>query len=227
MSERLCMIILAFEFSSTRRSVALFDEGRDQMLSVDETGNGPARMGGMIEDLLERGAVNPSQIDLVAVGLGPGSYMGIRMAISAAQGWNLATAARVMGVSSMECLAEAARRQKLRGEFDFIVDGQREEFYLGCYQVADSGWRSLAALRLAPAAEIAERIQSGKRVLGPEARRYFPAAADLFPEAADLARLAARGASPAVEPGPLEPIYLRTVSFRKAPPSRPLPFIQT
>ena len=44
----------------------------------------------MIEDVLARSQMEREQIEVLAVGLGPGSYTGIRVALSMAQGWQLA-----------------------------------------------------------------------------------------------------------------------------------------
>ena len=61
----------------------------------------------LIEQALAEAGLEREQIECVAVGLGPGSYMGTRIAIAIAQGWQLARGVKTAGVKS----AEAASRR--------------------------------------------------------------------------------------------------------------------
>ena len=49
------------------------------------------------------------EIDCLAIGIGPGSYTGIRAAISIAQAWQLARSVNLLSISSVDCLAAAAQ----------------------------------------------------------------------------------------------------------------------
>jgi len=61
---------------------------------------GGTRALGMIESVLREAGLEREQIDVIAVGLGPGSYTGIRTALSIAQGWQLARGVKLLGISS-------------------------------------------------------------------------------------------------------------------------------
>ena len=80
------MTILALEFSSTQRSVALARDGV-VLAEASETGGRGANAFGMIETVLETAKFAREAVEVLAVGLGPGSYTGIRVALSVAQGW--------------------------------------------------------------------------------------------------------------------------------------------
>ena len=123
------MKILAIEFSSERRSVAVVAAGQVRA-RAEETGGRTARAFGFIEQALGEAKLDRAEIECLAVGLGPGSYTGIRLAISIAQGWQVARAVRLLGVSSVECLAAQARAEKLFGRVHILIDAQRHEFYL-------------------------------------------------------------------------------------------------
>ena len=56
----------------------------------------------LIDDALREAGVEREQIDCLAIGLGPGSYTGVRAAIAVAQGWQLARGIRLLGVSTAE-----------------------------------------------------------------------------------------------------------------------------
>src|SRR5215471_8932893 len=116
------MKILALEFSSPQRSVAIVQSAAasaphtvPSISEVIETGGRATKAIGMIEEALRDSKLEREQIDCVAVGLGPGSYSGIRAGIAFAQGWQLARNVKLIGVSSVECIAELAVADGLRG----------------------------------------------------------------------------------------------------------------
>ena len=216
------MKILALEFSSSQRSVAVlsFDSAGKLFAEGEaiESGGRQTRAIGMIEAALRQAGIAREHIERLAIGLGPGSYHGIRTAIALAQGWQLATNVQVIGISSADVLAEQARLQGLTGDLDIVIDAQRNEFYVARYSVACDRFAETAPLRLAARQEIDSSFSRGATLLGPDLATSLPPARPLFPVAATLARLAATRTS-ASNPTNLEPIYLRPVSFIKAPPT--------
>jgi tRNA threonylcarbamoyladenosine biosynthesis protein TsaB len=218
------MKILAVEFSSRQRSAAVLDEGVEgaaaTLLGSARETEGHGNLG-LVERALAAAGCGREEIEVVAVGLGPGSYTGIRSGIALAQGWRLGREVKTLGVSSVECLAAQAMEAGLRGVVNIIIDAQRNEFYLARYQIDEAGCRETGALRLATAAEIQALATEGV-LLGPEVARWFPSARNMNPEAATVARLAS-GRRDFVPGEKLEPIYLREVAFKKAPPPRVIP----
>lgn len=216
------MTILALEFSSQQRSVAIIrrDELHESTISVNEvieTGaNSPFPM---IEAALRDAKVEREQIQCIAIGVGPGSYTGIRAAISIAQGWQLARGIKSVGVSSAECLAAQAQSDGVTGQVSVIVDAQREEFYLATYEIAVDGYREIAPLKIVSKEAVQQRANNGETLIGPEVARWFSTGKTVFPRAATVGTLAlARTDFIAGEK--LEPIYLRETTFVKAPPPR-------
>jgi len=78
---------LALEFSSSQRSVAVARAGR-VLAETSEAGGRETHAFGMIEKVLAAAKIGRAEIECLAVGLGPGSYTGIRVALSIAQGGN-------------------------------------------------------------------------------------------------------------------------------------------
>jgi len=157
-------------------------------------------------------------VECIAVGLGPGSYTGIRAAISLAQGWELALGVKVTGISSVEALAMRATEGGIRGPFTIVVDAHRSEFYVARYE-NEGGLRRIGELRLAARDEVEKLAAGGEVILGPGADRVVPEGRDLAPEASMVGHLAGRSRS-FVASGSLEPIYLRETQFVKATPPR-------
>lgn len=216
------MKILAVDFSSPQRSVAVVDTTADRepraAAEVIEAGGQQALALGMVEAALREAQVEREQIELIAVGLGPGSYTGIRAAIALAQGWGLARPVKLLGLSSAEVIAAEAQAAGLRGRVAAVIDAQRQEFYLALYDLEAAGPREIEPLRLVTRAQV--EVAAGEAaVIGPEVDRWFDGARRIFPRAGTLGKLA-RERTQFVAGEHLEPIYLRPTTFVKAPPPR-------
>jgi tRNA threonylcarbamoyl adenosine modification protein YeaZ len=219
------MKILALEFSSPQRSVAILNGDSDGPLSLSEvveTGGPAIKAFDMIEEALRQTQLEREQIDCLAIGIGPGSYSGIRSAISLVQGWQLARPIKILGLSSVETLAAQAHAAAISGAVHIVIDAQRNEFYLAGYELGVAGWRETKALRLASFQEVQACERNGELLLGPEITKWFQSSRIFFPRAATLAQLA-RNRTDFLPGNKIEPIYLRETTFVKAPPPRILP----
>lgn len=218
------MKILALDFSSTQRSAAVLTDGNSTAFeAMDASPGRDMKPFTLIESALQKANLEREAIECIAIGIGPGSYAGIRVAISLAQGWQLATGVKLLGISSVECIAAQAVADGITGKFNVVIDAQRGEFYLASYEGRDGSATETAALRLATLPEAQEHEAAGEILIGPEATRWFPNGRIVFPRAATLAQLAKTRTD--FLPGEnLTPNYLRETTFVKAPPTRPLPF---
>ncbi len=215
------MKILALEFSSDQRSVALAVDGSVKA-TAQEIATRATHAFGLIEQALAGARLEREQIECLAIGLGPGSYTGIRSALALAQGWQLATAVKLLGLPSTECLAAEAQASGWFGKVNIVINAQRNELYLARYEITPAGYHEIAPLKLATPDEVRAQSAAGEIIVGPGANQWFDTARPLFPSAAVLARLAATRTN--FVPGEnLEPIYLRETNFVKAPPLRILP----
>jgi tRNA threonylcarbamoyladenosine biosynthesis protein TsaB len=218
------MTILALEFSSGQRSVAVVRQRAGDasfgVSEVVETGaGGTTGAFAMIESALHEAQLEREQIEALAVGLGPGSYTGIRVALAIAQGWQLAGGVKLLGVSSAECLAAQAQADKMSGRVNVVIDAQRNEFYLAACEISADGRREIEPLRILPRAEVESRAGAKEILIGPEVTRWFPNGRTVFPRAAMLGQLALNRNDFAAG-DKLEPVYLRETNFVKAPPTR-------
>lgn len=241
------MTILALEFSSPQRSVAVLSSSRRDepceshsasvpgnmgtritrpsegvICEAIETGGQGTRAFSMIEKVLAEAKIEREQIEVLAIGLGPGSYTGIRVALSLAQGWQLASrpgGMKLLGISSVECVAAQAQAEKISGRVNVVIDAQRNEFYLAAYEISADGWRETGPLRILTRVEVESRAGAKEILIGPEVTRWFPNGRMVFPHAAMLGHLALNRNDFAAG-DKLEPIYLRETNFVKAPPSR-------
>ena len=220
---KLAKATLALEFSTDRRSVAVVRGGKILSEAVQNLGRS-TRVFSLIEEALAKSGVDRGEIGRIALGIGPGSYTGIRLAISVAQGWRLATGkiadstqdsadaldpVDVVAVSSFEVLA---------AQFDvpvlLVSDAQRDE-----WAVARVEKRSCPeAPRLLTANEV-KALSVGTRVIGAEVVALLGVGETYFPSAGSLGILGEK-IRESVAPESLAPVYLRVAAFVKALPSR-------
>ena len=198
-------MLLAFDTSSAACTAALFDGEGACIARADEViGRGHAeRLVPMIGELLD--GRRPTQI---LVGVGPGSFTGIRVAIAAAHGLAIGWNAKLSGMSSLALLAAGAGSN---GTVAAAVLGGHGELF-----VQEFDGRTLepaSALHNAAPPEAA-RLTSATLVVGSGARQLVEArdsgeARELWPSAANALRLpeALRSLDP-------KPVYARAPDAR-------------
>lgn len=218
-------MVLSLELSSSRRAVAVADlatESAAQEITLEQ----PADLRhtaafNLIEQALRK-AGNRSKADVsrLAVGLGPGSYTGIRVAISIAQGWAAGRPVELIGVPAIRILQEQLCRSGFQGPVLLAFDAQRGELYAARGVVTREGAALDHPLRLMSVEEALHHQQRGTPVMGPDLRRLVPQSIPLFPSASILAELA-RTSHEFLAPESLEPVYLRETAFVKLSPPPP------
>jgi len=189
------VITLAIETSTERGSIAICD---GEKMLFNESFSAERGHSSQLFLALER-ALACVRCEQIVVGLGPGSYSGARIAISAAIGVSLGTNARLLGISSLLAIETDATH------FCVIGDARRQSFYFA--EIANSGF--VAEPQLLSREQLAERLDALPCPLFSSAPiAEFSAAQIAFPSAEKLARLALaqRGI---VARDQLEPLYLR------------------
>jgi tRNA threonylcarbamoyladenosine biosynthesis protein TsaB len=202
------MKILALELSSGRGSIAWFENGREPFVRTFASNR---RHSGLFFDNLQLCSRKFGAPDAIAVGLGPGSYAGVRIAIATAVGLGAASLAKLIGVPSI-CAIEGAR------EYCVIGDARRASFFFG--RVNDG--KLIEGPSLLSGVELEAKImESSVPLYASEPLPQFPRAALAFPSARRLAEVARDQAGDIPETRSLEPIYLREPHITVPKSSRP------
>ncbi len=132
------MRILAIETSGTTGSVAAFDDSRSQAtLALDPARRSARTLAPAIAQLLKQVAWKPRDVQTVAVGVGPGSFTGLRLGVMTAKAFAYATGAQVLGISTPEAIARNCADGPAR--VAVAIDAQRGEVYCGRYRLLASG----------------------------------------------------------------------------------------
>ena len=120
------MKILAIDTSTDRTSVAIIEDGEITSSKYHEN---PLAHGEALAKLIVEMAKELNDLDLVAVGMGPGPFTGLRSGISFGQSFALARGIPWVGVSSLDALA----KQFSDKEFIVQVDARRREVFYARY----------------------------------------------------------------------------------------------
>jgi tRNA threonylcarbamoyladenosine biosynthesis protein TsaB len=155
------MRVLAFDTATTLTAVALRDIDTDanaclrtelDLAAVDDPPAG-ARPGhaqkllALIHGLLDRAEGGWDTIDCVAVGVGPGTFTGLRIGIATAQALAAATGTPLVGVSTLRSLALAAHdREPARAKLA-VIDARRGEAFVAGWEAGEDPLSAGPALR--------------------------------------------------------------------------------
>lgn len=140
------MRVLAIETSSARGSVALIETGRVVAEAGHERPNAHAEeILPLVRRLLGEAGWASSSLDRIGVGIGPGSFTGLRVGIALAQGLGLGLDRPVVGVGSLRAMARGVPPEH-PGARCALLDARRDEVFLAIYDEP----RELVAPRAVP-----------------------------------------------------------------------------
>ena len=198
-------VILAFDTSSAACTAALFDASGVCVASRDEIiGRGHSeRLVPMIAELV--GDVKPDEI---LVGVGPGSFTGIRVAIAAAHGMAIGWNCRIRGMSSLALLAAAAGTEK---DVAAAVTGGHGEVFVQSFSALQPT-SDLLNLRPSDAAEVVStELVAGSAAGQLVAARGWGQPTEAWPSASNALIL-----PPHLRDLPPKPVYARAPDAKVA-----------
>jgi tRNA threonylcarbamoyladenosine biosynthesis protein TsaB len=156
------VIVLGLDTATPATAVALLHDARPAIASerrhepaAGERPGHAARLLALAAELLGAAGLRFADVDRIAVGLGPGTFTGLRIGVATARALAQGSGAELVGVSTLRALALAAEPVTPAGRGVLaVIDARRGEAFA-------AGWRDgapvLEPAALAPAA-LAERV---------------------------------------------------------------------
>lgn len=142
------MKILALETSTEFCSVALNLNGKISYKEVLAERRHSEILLPMVQELLSETELVLQQIEAIAFGAGPGSFTGLRIACGIAQGLAYAIDLPIVGVSTLEAVAQQIEKQKVI----VALDARMNEIYHAAYQKQSSDhWKIISEPKLCTA----------------------------------------------------------------------------
>ncbi|MGL4323659.1 MAG: tRNA (adenosine(37)-N6)-threonylcarbamoyltransferase complex dimerization subunit type 1 TsaB [Beijerinckiaceae bacterium] len=220
------MRVLAIDTALGACSTCVFDAGTGQMLahvSVPMSKGHAEAIIPQIDQMMAGVEGGFAALDRVAVTVGPGSYTGLRVGLSAANAIGFAAAKPVVGISTLSALAAPLMTSGESTVVAAAIDARHGEIFI---QMVTSSGRSIITPRQIPAKDAARMMGSGPiRLVGSGAPRLAVEAWTIgidavvvdAPVAPGLVWVARLGALANPDDQPAKPLYLKAAD---AKPSR-------
>lgn len=212
-------MLLAIEQSTNSGSLALV---RDQQVLAETQWTDirfhNQRLFGALTELLAKAACRLDEVETYVVGVGPGSYTGLRTALAAAQAFALPDQRRVYGIGSAEALAWEIAAERACASVTIIGDARREQLWWRTFNraaevmVAAGSWQLIRRAEL-PGLRAAVVATSDWDRIGADLKNGLSRGIALVedrrvPSAGVLGQLAERKLKRGAPSEPLTPIYL-------------------
>jgi tRNA threonylcarbamoyladenosine biosynthesis protein TsaB len=217
--------LLAWETATEHVSVALWLDGKVFERALPAARGAADLLLEVIPQLLAEAGLGLQQLDLLAVGRGPGGFTGVRLGISIAQGLGYSTGLPVVPVSTLRAVAQDALHsdraacEQVAGRILVCQDARMGEVYCGTYTASDGVIGCSGGEYLAKPANIVVPdswmlhgfVACGSMPLGPAMLPAMRARIESArPSARAVALLAAHeGMGAAVAAAAVQPVYLR------------------
>ena len=226
--------ILAIDTATEACSVALWNNGDIHTLFELCPREHTQRILPMVQQILAESGIALGQLDALAFGRGPGSFTGVRIGIGIGQGLALGADLPMIGVSTLQTMAQGAFRLTGASRVLAAIDARMGEVYWGEFERNTEGqWLgdTTEAVVTPAQAQVRAEVLSGhwatvgtgwqtypdlinsEHLLLADGQMVLPHAEDMLPLALSLW---ASGKAVSVENA--EPVYLRNeVTWKKLP----------
>ena len=205
------MKLAAFETSTEWCSVALWLDGEIRALE-ERAGNRHSELAlPMLEELLGNEKLTAQDLGAVAFGAGPGSFTGLRIACGLAQGIALGRGLPVLGISSLEAIAEESGAARVVA----CLDARMREVYYSALEKKQGRWHEVSPAQcVSPGAIVlpqGEWLGCGNGFAAYGSMGMKNVRPEIHPSAMAVARLAAPrlAAGEGVDAALAAPVYLR------------------
>ncbi|OIO37669.1 MAG: tRNA (adenosine(37)-N6)-threonylcarbamoyltransferase complex dimerization subunit type 1 TsaB [Candidatus Omnitrophica bacterium CG1_02_49_10] len=161
------MKILAVDTSSRMLCVAIADGDRiisshNRLIGFEHS----KMLVPAIEGLLKKSSLKIGGIDAFAVGLGPGSFTGLRIGVSAMKGYAFALERPITGVSTLDALALRLESSADGKDIYTVIDAKRQNIYWCRYRFENGKMKRVTSYLLTPPEKMIKSVKSKSVFLG-------------------------------------------------------------
>jgi tRNA threonylcarbamoyladenosine biosynthesis protein TsaB len=139
--------VLGIDTGGSRADLAVVAEGRVLAEASHSVASHGAELPDAVAGLLGRAGVATAGLKAIGIGIGPGSFTGLRVGLSYAKGLKLATGCALLGIPSLDTLALAALAETSLAPGRLIcpvLDARKGEVYAALYRTSRDGLEKLS-----------------------------------------------------------------------------------
>ncbi|MCX7943909.1 MAG: tRNA (adenosine(37)-N6)-threonylcarbamoyltransferase complex dimerization subunit type 1 TsaB [Deltaproteobacteria bacterium] len=211
------MRVLAIDTSSDVGGITILSSNNEiNRLGIGDSGKLAENIYSMIEKVLINSNINITCIDLFSAVLGPGSFTGLRVALSVIKAFAFSLNKPVYGIDTMRLMAHAAFKTRDTSRVFIVQNARRGEVFISLF---DRSLKEIEGVRIISSAELLNVLKREKcpavirevelANLFPDPLEVICVERDLSLSCAELSLVALKEGLAPFLPSELEPIYVR------------------
>jgi tRNA threonylcarbamoyladenosine biosynthesis protein TsaB len=211
-------MILMIETTALNCSVALCDNGNtiDCLEVRDDKFAHAEKLHPFIEELLAKNKLSANSLKAVSVSMGPGSYTGLRIGVSAAKGFAFALGIPMIAVSTLQMMTDFVKESHQANVFLPMIDARRMEVYTQRFDEIGRATNAIEARIIEP--DFFQEKENKILVFGDGADKClemmpsnYSIVSGIYPSAVMMAKLSQKAFSDGdfVDAAYFEPFYLK------------------
>jgi tRNA threonylcarbamoyladenosine biosynthesis protein TsaB len=153
--------VLGLETGSTSASLGLVDGGRIVAALSREVKSHGADLPALVDGLLGSAGMKIRDLSAIAIGIGPGSFTGLRIGVSYVKGLAVGARLQIVGVPSLDAIALCGSTSPLARpglSICSILDARKGEIYVSLYRIVTDALEKMIGDLVVPHDEFASRI---------------------------------------------------------------------
>jgi tRNA threonylcarbamoyladenosine biosynthesis protein TsaB len=161
--------VLGLDTGSPTASIALVVAGRLAGETARAVTSHGAALPQAVAQLLDHAELHASDLSAIAVGIGPGSFTGLRIGLSYAKGLAFASGAKIIGVASLDALAAGALDAPACSpglQVCALLDARKGEVYAALYEIVSDGLEKISQDVVMPLVRVTSPLRQNAILAG-------------------------------------------------------------
>jgi tRNA threonylcarbamoyladenosine biosynthesis protein TsaB len=166
------MIILGLDTATKFSAIAIFKDKKIYHYRINLGRELARALLPSLKQILEALSVKPEQIDYFAVGLGPGSFTGLRIGLATVKGLAMALEKKVIGIPTLDIIARNAMPDSGYNFFCPLIDAKRDLVFMSLYKDTREGYKRVVTYKLVSLPQLYKIIPKETLFLGDALKLY-------------------------------------------------------
>ncbi|MCK5759973.1 MAG: tRNA (adenosine(37)-N6)-threonylcarbamoyltransferase complex dimerization subunit type 1 TsaB [Candidatus Delongbacteria bacterium] len=211
------MLILAVDTSTEYCSVALLkDEELLQEINDKTPYSHNKKLFKNIDSILKSNKVEIKDINLLAIGSGPGSFTGLRVGMSAMKGISLATKIKLLPVRSIDAVGLAGLEQFQSNKITVLLDGKQKDMFKADYELSNENLKIILDIAIKSYDELQELNNISLGNISKDIIKIKDYYDEFFPRAYYIGKIAYHNRDKKIKDLEIEPQYYKDFKINKS-----------